>query len=100
VREKGGQGSCTNPHIVTELGFSPSVRELELHCRRGWNNDRWQAATDDVVLDIRTKHPDADTGSGSVPISMAVPNEPDDASISPAIEGIDRIISLSVAADR
>jgi hypothetical protein len=85
---------------VTELGFSPSVRELELHCRRGWNNDRWQAATDDVVLEIRTKHPDAEAGSGSVPIAMAAPSEPDDSSLSTSIEGIDRIISLSVAADR
>lgn len=100
VRENGGQGSCSNPQMVTELGFAPSVRELELHCRKGWNSDLWQASADDVVLEIRTKQPDAQPGSNSTPTSSVAPVEPDDPPMPAPIDGVDRVISFIAAADR
>lgn len=30
-----------------------AVRARELHCRRGWNDDHWAAAPDDIVLEVR-----------------------------------------------
>jgi hypothetical protein len=100
VRGNSEQGSCSNPQMVTELGFSPAVRDLELHCRRGWNNDLWQASPDDLVLEIRTKQPDAHSGSEAGPSSSAVPIESDDVPPATPVEPLDRVISLSVSADR
>lgn len=56
----GQSGTCANPDLKEELGLHVAVRARELHCRQGWNNDRWQAATDDIVLEIRVKSPASD----------------------------------------
>ena len=53
----GQTGICTNPELEDELGLQATVRGRELHCRQGWNNDRWAAAADDIVLEIRVKSP-------------------------------------------
>ena len=50
-------GRCANPEFEAEPGLQLTVRAKELHCRRGWNDDRWTAATDDIVLEIRFKAP-------------------------------------------
>ena len=84
--------------MVTELGFAPAVRELELHCRKGWGNDFWQAAADDVVLEIRTLDPDA--SPGPTPMATSAPVlERADATVLDR-DGHDRVISLEIAADR
>jgi hypothetical protein len=85
---------------VTELGFSPAVREFELHCRKGWNNDRWQALADDIVLEIRTMQPDSRAERGAPPRSSAHPVVSLDAGDSPSMDEIDRVISLGVASER
>lgn len=84
--------------MVTELGFAPAVRELELHCRKGWGNDLWQAAPDDVVLEIRTLDPDADPSAPPLASGAA----PRDRASEPLreLDGNDRVISLEMAADR
>jgi hypothetical protein len=87
--------------MVTELGFAPAVRELELHCRKGWGNDFWQAAADDVVLEIRTLDPDAEPGATPVATgASAVDLERDDDAPVLELDGHDRVISLEMAADR
>lgn len=50
-------GRCVNPDIEAELGLQLAVRAKELHCRRGWNDDHWSAAPDDIVLEVRFKSP-------------------------------------------
>ena len=39
------------------------VRARELHCRRGWSDDRWMPTRDDRVLEVRFKSPQADRSS-------------------------------------
>jgi hypothetical protein len=49
-----------NPDLEQELGLTLFVRSRDLHCRRGWNDDKWSAASDDIVLDVRFKSPARD----------------------------------------
>jgi hypothetical protein len=55
--DDGASGTCANADLEQELGFQALVRAKELHCRRGWNDDRWRAAADDIVLDVRFRSP-------------------------------------------
>lgn len=34
------------------------VRNRELHCRRGWGDDRWAMVSEDVVLEVRVRAPE------------------------------------------
>ena len=56
----GNMGICANPELGQELGLPIPVRSRELHCRKGWGNDRWEAAAQDIVLEIRVKSPASD----------------------------------------
>jgi len=47
--------------MVAEVGLQLDVYQRELHCRIGWNVDRWEAANDDMVLDIRWRISDRAT---------------------------------------
>lgn len=84
--------------MVTELGFAPAVRDQELHCRKGWGNDLWQAAPDDVVLEIRTLDPDADPGATA--LATGAPHRERDTESLRDVDGHDRVISFDMAADR
>lgn len=99
VRANGGQGACSNPQIVTEVGFSPAVRDLELRCRKGWNNDLWEASAEDVVLDIRSMLPDGGAGSGTGPSAIAEVATGSEIRESSVYDGNDRLISLSMIAE-
>jgi hypothetical protein len=57
----GTRGYCTNPVMVAEVGLQLDVYQRELHCRIGWNVDRWEATNDDMVLDIRWRISDRAT---------------------------------------
>lgn len=57
----------------------------------------WQPSTDDVVLEIRTKLPDDDSGSGAAPMAAADDLESPEPR---SRDGYDRLISLSVAIER
>jgi hypothetical protein len=39
--------------LVAEVGLQLDVHRRELRCRTGWSVDRWEAANDDILLDIR-----------------------------------------------
>ena len=47
------RGHCINPGLVAEVGLQLDVHRRELRCRTGWSVDLWQAANDDIILDIR-----------------------------------------------
>ena len=47
------RGHCINPGLVAEVGLQLDVHRRELRCRTGWSVDRWEAANDDILLDIR-----------------------------------------------
>jgi len=59
----GQAGRCTNQELELELGFQAAVRGKELHCRRGWSDDKWTATSEDIVLEIRVKTPLTDRDS-------------------------------------
>lgn len=59
----GQTGRCTNRELEIELGIQAAVRAKELHCRRGWNDDKWTATSEDIVLEIRVKTPLTDRDS-------------------------------------
>jgi hypothetical protein len=85
---------------VTEVGFSPAVRDLELRCRKGWSNDLWEASAEDVVLDIRNMLPDGDAGSGTGPSAIAEATNDLEIRESRVCDGNDRLISFMVAEPR
>jgi hypothetical protein len=39
--------------LIAEVGLQLDVHQRELRCRTGWAVDRWEAANDDIILDIR-----------------------------------------------
>ncbi|MGH2548376.1 MAG: hypothetical protein ACRDHN_03250 [Thermomicrobiales bacterium] len=84
---------------MTELGFSPAVRDLELRCRKGWSNDLWEASTEDVVLDIRSLLPDGGSGSGAGPSAIAEAATGSEVRGSRAYDGSDRLISLHMVTE-
>jgi hypothetical protein len=55
------RGHCINPGLVAEVGLQLDVHQRELRCRTGWAVDRWEAANDDILLDIRWLNADRAT---------------------------------------
>lgn len=49
----GKRGVCANPAMMAEVGLQLEVHQRELRCRTGWEENRWEAAHEDVLLDIR-----------------------------------------------
>jgi len=47
--------------MVAEVGLQLGVYQRELRCRIGWAVDRWEAANDDIILDIRWRISDRAT---------------------------------------
>lgn len=60
----------------------------------------WQPSTDDVVLEIRTKLPDDDSGSGAAPIAAADTVDVIESRELRTYDGHDHLIALSVVAER
>lgn len=57
----GKRGLCTNPAMTAEVGLQLDVHQRELRCRIGWDADRWEAAHEDRILDIRWRNSDRAT---------------------------------------
>jgi len=89
--------------MIAEVGLQLDVYQRELHCRTGWNVDRWEAANDDMVLDIRWRISDRatdDVGPISQPLSAGeIEDEAKSDRPFTSLDGFDSLIATDVMID-
>jgi len=88
--------------MTAEVGLQLDVHRRELRCRTGWDADRWEAAHEDRILDIRWRISDRATNddeSISQPLSAGETEDEGSRRHAAPLSGFDALLATDMMID-